>query len=183
MASRTPRSKSKKSPSNQKKREPYVDAPIDQLRKTVKLPTTLGTIEITMEPDWAPNHVRTFLKLLESGWYTGTSFHRVVKEFVVQGGMGHTRPDSAPHDSDRWVRNLKGEFREDVKHVRGIVSMARGDDPDSATTSFFLMLGPAPHLDGKYTAFARVTAGLEILDAFEKEPLDGEAPTRRLEIK
>ena len=166
-----------------KKREPYVDAPIDQLRKTVKLPTTLGTIEITMEPDWAPNHVRTFLKLLESGWYTGTSFHRVVKEFVVQGGMGHTRPDSAPHDSDRWVRNLKGEFREDVKHVRGLVSMARGDDPDSATTSFFLMLGPAPHLDGKYTAFARVTAGLEILDAFEKEPLDGEAPTRRLEIK
>jgi cyclophilin family peptidyl-prolyl cis-trans isomerase len=166
-----------------KKREPYVDAPIEQLRKTVKLPTTLGTIEITMEPDWAPNHVRAFLKLLESGWYTGTSFHRVVKEFVVQGGMGHTRPDSAPHDADRWVRNLKGEFREDVKHVRGIVSMARGDDPDSATTSFFLMLGPAPHLDGKYTAFGRVTAGMEILDAFEKEPLEGETPTRRLEIK
>ena len=166
-----------------KKREPYVDTPVDQLRKTVKLPTTLGTIEITLEPDWAPNHVRAFLKLLESGWYTGTSFHRVVKEFVVQGGMGHTRPDSAPHDADRWVRNLKGEFREDVKHVRGIVSMARGDDPDSATTSFFLMLGPAPHLDGKYTAFGRVTAGLEILDAFEKEPLEGETPTRRLEIK
>ena len=166
-----------------KKREPYVDTPVDQLRKTVKLPTTLGTIEITLEPDWAPNHVRAFLKLLESGWYTGTQFHRVVKEFVVQGGMGHTRPESAPHDADRWVRNLKGEFREDVKHVRGIVSMARGDDPDSATTSFFLMLGPAPHLDGKYTAFGRVTAGLEVLDAFEKEPLDGETPTRRLEIK
>lgn len=166
-----------------KKREPYVDAPIDQLRKTVKLPTTLGVIEITMEPDWAPNHVRAFLKLLESGWYSGTQFHRVVKEFVVQGGMGHTRPESAPHDADRWVRNLKGEFREDVKHVRGIVSMARGDDPDSATTSFFLMLGPAPHLDGKYTAFGRVTAGMEVLDAFEKEPLDGETPTRRLEIK
>jgi cyclophilin family peptidyl-prolyl cis-trans isomerase len=61
--------------------------------------------------------------------------------------------------------------------------MARGDDPDSATTSFFLMLGPAPHLDGKYTAFGRVTAGMEILDAFEKEPLEGETPTRRLEIK
>lgn len=166
-----------------KKREPYLDTPVDQLRKTVKLPTTLGTIEITLEPDWAPNHVRAFLKLLESGWYTGTQFHRVVKEFVVQGGMGHTRPESAPHDADRWVRNLKGEFREDVKHVRGIVSMARGDDPDSATTSFFLMLGPAPHLDGKYTAFGRVTAGLEVLDAFEKEPLDGETPTRRLEIK
>lgn len=166
-----------------KKREPYVDTPVDQLRKTVKLPTTLGTIEITLEPDWAPNHVRAFLKLLDSGWYTGTTFHRVVKEFVVQGGMGHTRPESAPHDADRWVRNLKGEFRDDVKHVRGIVSMARGDDPDSATTSFFLMLGPAPHLDGKYSAFGRVTAGMEVLDAFEKEPLEGETPTRRLEIK
>lgn len=166
-----------------KKREPYVDTPVDQLRKTVKLPTTLGTIEITLEPDWAPNHVRAFLKLLESGWYSGTTFHRVVKEFVVQGGMGHTRPESAPHDADRWVRNLKGEFRDDVKHVRGIVSMARGDDPDSATTSFFLMLGPAPHLDGKYSAFGRVTAGMEVLDAFEKEPLEGETPTRRLEIK
>lgn len=165
-----------------KKREPYVDAPIDQLRKTVKLPTTLGVIEITLEPDWAPNHVRAFLKLLETGWYEGTEFHRIVKDFVIQGGMGHTRPNRAPHNSDRWVHNLKGEFRDDVKHVRGIVSMARGDDPDSATTSFFLMLGPAPHLDGKYTAFGRITKGMEVLEAFEKEEVDGETPKRRLEI-
>ncbi len=165
-----------------KKREPYVDTAIDQLRRTVKLPTTLGTIEITLEPDWAPNHVRTFLKLLETGWYQGTTFHRIVKDFVVQGGMGHTRPNSAAHNVDRWVRPLKGEFRNDVLHVRGIVSMARGDDPDSATTSFFLMLGPAPHLDGKYTAFGRITGGLEVLAAFEKEELDGETPKRRLEI-
>jgi len=165
-----------------KKREPFVDTPVEQLRRTVKLPTTLGTIEITLEPDWAPNHVRAFLKLLETGWYAKTSFHRVVKEFVVQGGMGHTRPDGARHNADRWVRNLKGEFREDVKHVRGIVSMARGDDPDSATTSFFLMLGPAPHLDGKYSAFGRITGGLEVLEAFEKEEVEGESPKRRLEI-
>ncbi len=165
-----------------KKREPYLDAPVDQLKKVVKLPTTLGTIEITLEPEWAPNHVRAFLKYLETGWYGGTTFHRIVKDFVVQGGMGHTRPNSAPHNADRWVHTIKGEFREDVKHVRGIVSMARGDDPDSATTSFFLMLGPAPHLDGKYTAFGRITAGLEVLEAFEKEELDGETPKRRLEI-
>lgn len=165
-----------------KKREPYADTPVSELPKTVKLPTTLGVIEITLEPEWAPNHVRQFVKLVETGWYNGTSFHRVVKEFVVQGGMGHTRPNGAPHNADRWVRKLKGEFRDDVKHVRGIVSMARGDDPDSANTSFFLVLGPAPHLDGKYSAFGRVTGGLEILDAFEKEDVDGETPKRRLEI-
>ena len=165
-----------------KKLEPFLNAPIEQLRRTVKLNTTLGVIEITLEPDWAPEHVRTFLKLHETGWYQGTTFHRIVREFVVQGGMGHTRPNSAPHNSDRWVRPLKGEFREDVKHVRGIVSMARGDDPDSATTSFFLMLGPSPHLDGKYTAFGRITGGLEVLEAFEKEEVDGETPKRTLTI-
>ena len=106
-----------------------------------------------------------------------------MKDLVVQGGMGHTRTKYAAHSSDRWVHNLKGEFRDDVKHVRGIVSMARGDDPDSATTSFFLMLGPAPHLDGKYTAFGRITGGLEVLEAFEKEELDGETPKRPLVIK
>lgn len=165
-----------------KKREPYVDTPVEQLARTVKLPTTLGTIEITLEPGWAPNHVRNFLKLLETGWYEGTAFHRVAKGFVIQGGMGHTRPEGATHAADRWVRPLAGEFRDDVKHERGIVSMARGDDPNSADTSFFLVLGPSPHLDGKYTAFGRVTGGLEVLEAFEKEEVDGETPKRRLEI-
>ena len=165
-----------------KKLEPFLNTPIDQLRRTVKLNTTLGTIEITLEPDWAPNHVRAFLKLHETGWYAGTAFHRIVKDFVVQGGMGHTRANGAQHSADRWVRNLKGEFREDVKHVRGTLSMAHGDDPDSAATSFFLMLAPAPHLDGKYTAFGRITNGLEVLAAFETEELDGESPKRPLTI-
>ena len=72
---------------------------------------------------------------------------------------------------------LKGEFRSDVKHVRGIVSMAHGDDPDSATTSFFLMLGAAPNLDGQFSAFGRVVEGIDVLDAFEKEEVDGETPS------
>jgi peptidyl-prolyl cis-trans isomerase B (cyclophilin B) len=126
--------------------------------------------------------VRNFLMLVETGWYNGTAFHRVIKGFVAQGGMGDTRTGGAPHPADRWVHPLKGEFRDDLKHVRGIVSMARTDDPDSATTSFFLMLGAAPHLDGKYSAFGRVVEGMEVLDAFEKEDLDGEAPKRRIEI-
>jgi peptidyl-prolyl cis-trans isomerase B (cyclophilin B) len=139
-------------------------------------------MKIKTEPDWAPNHVRNFLKLTATGWYNGTAFHRMVKDFVVQGGIGNTRPGGAAHPADRWVRTLKGEFSGDVKHERGIVSMARGDDPDSASTSFFLMLGPAPHLDGKYSAFGRIVEGMEVLAAFEKEDVDGESPRRRLEI-
>ena len=167
----------------EKKRvEPFLNAPVEELHKTVVLKTTLGTIKIKMEPDWAPNHVRNFLMLVTTGWYDHTAFHRVVKGFVVQGGMPNTRPNGAAHWADRWVHPLKGEFRKDVQHVRGIVSMAHGDDPDSATTSFFLMLGPAPHLDGQYTAFGRIVEGDDVLAAFEKEEVDGETPKRRLEI-
>jgi cyclophilin family peptidyl-prolyl cis-trans isomerase len=165
-----------------KKVQPFAGTPVEELRRTVVLTTTLGTLKLKMEPDWAPNHVRNFLMLVETGWYNGTAFHRIVKDFVVQGGMENSRPNGAGHPADRWVHPLKGEFRDDVKHVRGIVSMARTEDPNSATTSFFLMLGAAPHLDGKYSAFARIVDGMDVLAAFEKEEVDGETPKRRLEI-
>ena len=165
-----------------KKVQPFLNATPEEMRKTVVMKTTLGTIRIRMEPEWAPNHVRNFLMLTATGWYNGTAFHRVVKDFVVQGGMGDTRSGGAAHVADRWVHPLKGEFRKDVQHVRGIVSMARTDDPDSATTSFFLMLGPAPHLDGQYSAFGRIVDGMDVLAAFEKEEANGESPKRRLEI-
>jgi cyclophilin family peptidyl-prolyl cis-trans isomerase len=162
-----------------KKVQPFLTATPDEMRKTVTFETTLGTIKIKMEPDWAPENVRNFLMLASTGWYNGTAFHRIVKGFVVQGGA-----PAAPraHPADRWVHPVKGEFRGDVKHIRGVVSMAHGDDPNSATTSFFLMLGPAEHLDGQYSAFGRIVEGIEVLDAFEKEELDGETPKRRLEI-
>ena len=157
-----------------------VNASLDELRKTVTLKTTLGVMKIRMEPDWAPNHVRNFLRLASTGWYNGTAFHRVAKGFVVQGGVGSSR--AGLHYADRWVTPLKAEFRSDVKHERGVVSMAHGDDPDSGTTSFFLMLGPGENLDGKFSAFGRVVEGLDVLDLFEKEEVDGETPRRRLEI-
>jgi cyclophilin family peptidyl-prolyl cis-trans isomerase len=165
-----------------KKVEPFLNAPVDELRRTVTLKTSLGVIKIKMEPDWAPSNVRNFLKLVAAGWYNGTGFHRVVKGFVAQGGDASTRAGGPAHPADRWVRPVKGEFQSDVKHVRGIVSMAHGDDPDSALTSFFLVLGPSPHLDGKYSAFGRIIEGMEVLDAFEKEEVDGQTPKRRLEI-
>ncbi|MBS1877480.1 MAG: peptidylprolyl isomerase [Acidobacteria bacterium] len=165
-----------------KKQEPYLTASGAELERTVTLKTTLGSIKIKMEPSWAPNHVRNFLKLVSTGWYNGTGFHRISKDFVVQGGMGSTRAGAPYHPADRWVHTIKAEFRPDLKHVRGIVSMARTADPDSADTSFFLMLAPAPHLDGQYSAFGRIVAGMEVLEAFEKEEVNGETPKRRLEI-
>jgi peptidyl-prolyl cis-trans isomerase B (cyclophilin B) len=165
-----------------KKVQPFLNATPDELHRTVTLKTTVGTIKIKMEPDWAPNHVRNFLMLTSTGWFDGTAFHRLVKGFVVQGGMGDQRSSGPTHLADRWVHTLKGEFQPDVKHTRGVVSMARTSDPDSADTSFFLMLGDAPHLDAKYSAFGRIIEGLDVLDAFEKEEVDGETPKRRIEI-
>lgn len=166
-----------------KKKQPFVDSPVSELHRTVTMKTTLGTIRIEMEPDWAPNTVRNFLALTETGWYNGTLFFRVVKGFVAQGGMDNqrTNPD-AEQPGERWVRTIKGEFRNDVKHERGIISMARGDDPDSASTSFFLMLGAAPHLDGKYAAFGKIIDGMDVLDAFDKLEVNGETPVQKIEI-
>lgn len=167
---------------DKKKVEPFLNEKPEELKRTVTLKTTLGAIKIQLEPEWAPEHARNFLKLAATGWLNGTAFHRVSKGFVVQGGMGHTRAAGATHAADRWVRTLKAEFRTDLKHARGIVSMARTDEPDSASTSFFLMLADSPHLDGKYSIFGKVIEGLEVLDAFEKEEVDGETPKRRLEL-
>jgi len=165
-----------------KKEEPFLSATPDEMQRTVTLQTTLGSMKLKMEPDWAPNNVRNFLKLVATGWLNGTEFHRIAKGFVVQGGTGYTRSSGPTHPADRWVRPVKAELRADVKHVRGVVSMAHGEDPDSATTSFFIMLGAAEALDNQYSAFARIVEGIEVLDAFEKEEVEGETPKRRLEI-
>lgn len=165
-----------------KKTEPFLAATPEEMRRVVAIKTTLGTVRLQMEPTWAPENVRNFLKLASAGWFNGTAFHRIVKGFVAQGGTATSRTGSTAHNADRWVRNVKDEFRADVKHTRGVVSMAHFDQPNSADTSFFLMLGAADSLDGKYSAFARIIEGMEVLDAFEKEPVDGETPKRQIEI-
>ncbi len=164
-----------------KKEEPFKNASVDQMRKDVLLRTSLGDITLTMAPDLAPEHVRNFLKLVESGWYDHTAIHRIAPGFVIQAGMGATRAGSPTHSADRWVHNLKGEFSQE-KHIRGVLSMARASDPDSASTSFFIMLGPAPHLDNKYSIFGRVLDGFDVLDQIERVPRDGETPRVRVEI-
>ena len=113
--------------------------------------------------------------------FDGTSFHRVVPGFVVQTGWLTTRGPLS-EKQQKLVRPLPPEFNA-TPHEKGILSMARGEDPDSATTSFFIVTGRAASLDGKYTVFGRVLEGLEIVDAIERTPLDGEAPRTRIELK
>jgi cyclophilin family peptidyl-prolyl cis-trans isomerase len=167
-----------------KREEPFKDAGVDEMRKEVILRTSLGDITVAVDPDLAPEHARNFLKLVQTGWYDNTAFHRIVPGFVVQGGMGPTRAVQKPHYADKWVRNLKPEFSTARKHIRGTLSMARTDDPNSAQTSFFIMLAPAPNLDGKYSIFGKVVDGFDTLDKMEavQRREDGQTPVGRIEL-
>jgi peptidyl-prolyl cis-trans isomerase B (cyclophilin B) len=144
------------------------------------LETSAGPITIAFMPELAPEHVRNFFRLASAGVYDGMAFHRVVKGFAVQTGSLDSRGPLAERQQ-KLVRMLPPEFNE-TNHVKGIVSMARGDDPASASTSFFIVTGDAPSLDGKYTAFARVVDGLPVVAAIEAAPVNGETPVTRIEL-
>ena len=146
------------------------------------LETSRGPVTLEFLADKAPEHVRNFLRLAAAGVYDGTSFHRIVKGFVVQTGMVSTRSTPLTQKQKALVTTLRPEFNDTV-HVAGTVSMARLEDPASASTSFFICTAPAPSLDNKYTAFARVVEGMGVVTAIEQEPLDGEAPRTRIELK
>jgi peptidyl-prolyl cis-trans isomerase B (cyclophilin B) len=147
-----------------------------------RLDTSMGEIAIEFFPDKAPEHVRQFLRLADAGVYNGMAFHRVAPGFVIQTGALNTRAAPLTEPQQKLVRNLQPEFN-DTRHVKGIVSMARGDDPASAQTSFFICTGTSTALDGVYTAFGRVVAGMEVVDAIEKVPRTGEAPNQRIELR
>jgi peptidyl-prolyl cis-trans isomerase B (cyclophilin B) len=144
--------------------------------------TTMGNITFEFMPDKAPEHVRNFLRLAQAGVYDGVGFHRVVKGFVIQTGYLPARSEPLSESQQRFVRNLQPEFN-DTQHGKGTVSMARGADPASADTSFFISLGPNAVLDGKYTAFARVVDGMPVVEAIESVPVTGEAPQTRVEVR
>jgi peptidyl-prolyl cis-trans isomerase B (cyclophilin B) len=146
------------------------------------LETSMGNITLEFSPDKAPEHVRNFLRLAQSGVYDGVGFHRVVKGFVIQTGYLPARSEPLSEGQQRFVRNLRPEFN-DTSHVKGTVSMARGADPASADTSFFISTGPNAVLDGKYTAFGRVVDGLPVVDAIENVAVTGEAPQSRVEVR
>jgi peptidyl-prolyl cis-trans isomerase B (cyclophilin B) len=148
----------------------------------VVLDTTMGSITLEFAADKAPEHVRNFLRLAQAGVYNGMGIHRVAKGFVIQSGYLPSRREPLSESQQRLVRNLQPEFN-DMPHVKGTLSMARGDNPASADMSFFIVLGPSPVLDGKYTAFGRVADGIAVVEAIEQVPVNGEAPVTRIEIK
>ena len=162
--------------------EPFAaDTPASLAQYRAVLETSAGAITVEFFPDKAPEHVRSFLRLASAGVLDGTSFHRVVRGFVVQTGWLTTR-GPLTQKQQKLVRPLQPEFS-DAPHVKGILSMARGDDPASATTSFFIVTGNASSLDGKYTVFGRVVDGMAVVDAIEQAPLNGETPVTRIDLK
>lgn len=127
------------------------------------------TIRLELYPDKAPITVENFLKLVKSGFYDGLCFHRIIPGFMIQGGDPKGNGCGGPG----W--SIKGEFRSngvpnDLKHVRGVISMARAIDPNSAGSQFFIMHADAPHLDGEYAAFGSVIEGMDEVDRIANTP-------------
>jgi len=162
--------------------EPFDGASVEKMAaQCVTLDTELGAIDIALMPEAAPEAVRNFLNLSATGALDTTTFSRVVKGFVIQGGNLQTSEKWGAELAKRMSHRLPDEPGL-VKHVRGIVSMARTDEPNSATTHFFILVGPGQHLDSKFAAFGTVTKGMEVVDAINQAPAENEKPEKPVKI-
>ncbi|MBX7173395.1 MAG: peptidylprolyl isomerase [Pyrinomonadaceae bacterium] len=166
-----------------KNAEPFDNADVKTMaEKCVTLQTEAGDIQLEFFPETAPETVRNFLNLVAIKFYDTTVFSRVVPNFVVQGGNFSTRQERTMELYERSQRRLKDEPNQ-VKHERGIISMARSDEPDSATTHFFIIVADsASNLDSKFAAFGRVIKGMEIADAINKMPVVNEKPEKPVRL-
>src|SRR5262249_57425531 len=161
----------------QPKPDPFEGAAIEKMTgQCVTLETEQGAIVIEMLPSKAPESVRNFLNLSATGALDTTSFSRTVRGFVIQGGNLSTSEKWNVELARRMGKHLPDE-PSDLRHERGVVSMARTEEPNSATTHFFILVGAGPNLDGKFAAFGRVTHGLEVSDAINRAPAEGEKPS------
>jgi len=134
--------------------------------------TKFGNIELKFFPEAAPGHVSNFLELAKKGFYDGTTFHRVIPGFMIQGGDPNTKsPDRSQHGMGGPGYAIKAEFNE-KPHKRGILSMAQAQEPNSAGSQFFICVGNASFLDGKYSVFGEVTSGIEVVDQIVSQPRD-----------
>jgi cyclophilin family peptidyl-prolyl cis-trans isomerase len=150
--------------------------------KVAELHTSAGEIDIRFFPDVAPNHVKNFIGLAEKGFYNGTKFHRIIPGFMIQGGD----PNTKSGDPSMWGTggsgtNVKAEFN-GVSHKRGIVSMARSTDPNSASSQFFVVVGDSNFLDNNYTVFGQVTKGMDVADKIVSAPKASERPINPVTI-
>ncbi|MGH7164669.1 MAG: peptidylprolyl isomerase [Nitrospiraceae bacterium] len=146
--------------------------------------TKFGEMEIKFFPDLAPKHVENFIKLAKDGVYNGTIFHRVIPGFMIQGGDPNTKDPAKKETYGQGGPgyNIKAEFN-DTPHKRGIVSMARAADPDSAGSQFFIVVEDSPFLNGKYTVFGEVVKGIGVADKIVSQPKDSkDNPLERIEM-
>ncbi len=146
--------------------------------------TKFGSMEIRFFPDVAPNHVNNFIELAKKGFYDGTTFHRVIPGFMIQGGDPNSKdPDKSKHGMGGPGYAIKAEFNEKA-HKRGILSMARAANPDSAGSQFFICVADSFFLDRQYTVFGEVVSGMEAADKIVSQQRDRmDNPTERIEMK
>lgn len=164
--------------------EPFDKADVKTMAsKCVTLDTEAGVIEIELFPESAPESVRNFLNLSATGLFDTTLFGRVVPGFVIQGGSLWTRTGGLTQAQAARARRPLQDEPNKILHERGIVSMARGDEPNSAKTSFFILVDRGEHLDGKFAAFGRVTRGMETVDAINKAPVTDEKPEKPVRVR
>ena len=165
------------------KGEPFDKADVKTLAaQCVSLDTDAGLIQLEMFPESAPESVRNFLNLSATGMYDTTTFSRVVPGFVIQGGNLFTR-DKVTAQVDQRARRTIPDEPNKILHERGILSMARAAEPNTATTNFFILVDSAPSLDGSFAAFGRVTTGMDVVDAINKAKVEGDKPEKPVKIK
>lgn len=172
------------------KTEPQKEGGAVSTNEVAIIKTSAGEMTVEFWPDVAPKTVENFKTLAKKGFYDGTAFHRIVKGFMIQGGDPLSKD---PKMEDRWGTGdpgykIKAEFN-DKKHEKGVISMARSQSPDSAGSQFFICLDAASFLDHKYTAFGKVTKGLDVLENIGNTPVgpspggENSKPQKRIEVQ
>ena len=153
-------------------------------KEVAVIETTHGTIKLEFFDDKAPGHVKNFKDLANKNYYDGTTFHRVIPGFMIQGGDPNSKSDNrSQHGTGGPGYSIDAEFN-DVKHERGVLSMARSQDPNSAGSQFFICVNDAFFLDGQYTAFGKVIEGMDVADKIVNESRDSnDNPEEKMEMK
>ena len=151
---------------------------------TAEIHTKKGVMKIKFFEKDAPNTVKNFVTLAEKGFYNGLTFHRVIPDFVIQGGNIWTREaGKVSKEMGARARRTIPDEPNKILHERGVVSMARADEANTATSNFFILVDSAPSLDGKFAAFGRVTKGMEVVDAINKVSVTDEKPEKPVKVK